>query len=670
MVLENVSNTTAAATTVGLHSGGQTADGNKKRGASTSTTTPNSTTIQQLVSDAVIKVLADQGVQDKEKVSENIVSKVVEGLKPTLAPTIGRHIGVPQLISKPPCVYNPTPIAELKRRHIAVPIYMPTRDSKIAVKRKQDDNAKSWLSSLPESATSRSTELTYTPTAIITNSADKDNIPSYVPTIKSENSSNSFDDSNSSDYTTKRKEAYCPRPKKRREEYVPKMIKPPLQSVRQLDELTLDEFDPEFSMLEDIFMVNKKNCNEDNCGISQDYYNIEAKFSDDDLNDDDDVKSTKQLDKSKVNDQTVHIEENENSIKDFEIIENKHSHNKTKDKVSTHDTHRASETNNKSSKENSNKENSKRESERSKKHSSSSSSKSHNKEKKERDKKDDKHCASTSDKHRSSSSSKSSDKSSHKKSSKSSSSHRHKDKPRSNKSSNENDKSHHKSSRHDKDESSRSKSSRNTALAHRSSKSRKSSREQLIDGKISSDHKGITNGLFEHSSMDVEELLATSDSDHDVEEECLKIFQEYQVTDHPKSVTVKHELIKPETEEIEGVGKKRVAHLCAATSVVRNLGPSQPPKRIQNPQQRMYERWRLMREAAAEKAAEKAAVIKIQADKEPFVPQRLVTAETKSHENIVKSINNEPQVNGNGTSFKCYINVYLIVVGKINLPLL
>lgn len=85
----------------------------------------------------------------------------------------------------------------------------------------------------------------------------------------------------------------------------------------------------------------------------------------------------------------------------------------------------------------------------------------------------------------------------------------------------------------------------------------------------------------------------------------LFIFKEYQASDHPKLVSVKKS--KEETEEdVEEIGKKRVAHPSAATSVTRQLGPSQPPKKLMTPQQKMYERWRLMREVAAGKAAEKA----------------------------------------------------------------
>lgn len=60
--------------------------------------------------------------------------------------------------------------------------------------------------------------------------------------------------------------------------------------------------------------------------------------------------------------------------------------------------------------------------------------------------------------------------------------------------------------------------------------------------------------------------------------------------------------VKPEEKNEEEVGKKRIAHASANSSVVRKPGPSQPIKRQPNPQQKLYERWRLMREAAAEKA--------------------------------------------------------------------
>ncbi|CAD6227837.1 GSCOCG00006295001-RA-CDS [Cotesia congregata] len=256
-----------------------------RRGAATSTTTTatinssttalqlssaisatDSQTIQQLVTEAVTKVLADQNVTNKEQVSETIVSKVVEGLKPSL--TVGKHVGVPQLISKPPCVYNPTPIAELKKRHIAVPVYMPTRESKVAVKRKtSDDGVKPWLSCLPDSIKTKPSEITYKPTAINTINAINDSNKNkssdncYVPTAKGDSSTINYED-RSSEYivssSKSKKEAYCPKPKKRREEYVPKMVKAPLKSLEQLDDCAMDDFEPEFSMLDEILMTKMR----------------------------------------------------------------------------------------------------------------------------------------------------------------------------------------------------------------------------------------------------------------------------------------------------------------------------------------------------------------------------------------------------------------------------
>ncbi|KAK0162199.1 hypothetical protein PV327_008553 [Microctonus hyperodae] len=650
----------------------------------TSVTSHNPEMIQQLVSDAVNKVLADQSVTDKEKVSENIVSKVVEGLKPTLTPTIGRHIGVPQSISKPPCVYNPTPIAELKKRHIAVPVYNPTRESGVAVKRKTDDTVKPWLSCLPESIKTRPSEITYKPTAII-NSIDKDAVLNYVPTAKSDCFPlNSYDDSNSSDYLSSksRKEAYYPKAKKRREEYVPKMIKPPLQSVQQLDETILNEFQPEFNMLDDILIADtKKKTNHINNDSSRDLSDVEAKFSDDD---DDEIMnemdSTKEVQKmhseSDGNNSRRHLEEKENKTRDIKSYDsNNSSTNNKADTASSGD--ELKRINLESHKSNEKSKSSKSKSERSKREhksstSGSSSSKSRDRDKREhsRDKKDDgKHNSSSNDKRRSSTSSKHSGKStSHRNKNKDSSSHSNKDKSRSsrdkNSSTNENNDKTHKSisssssssSRHDKHASSKSKSdkklsSKSTKSDSHSYSSHKTikSREKTTTSKSESEHDDYSNGVLENNFFN-EELLQSSDSDHDVEEECLKIFQEYQVSDHPKGVTTKHEPAKLDTEEIEGTGKKRVAHPSAANSVVRTLGPSNPPKRLQNPQQRMYERWRLMREAAAEKAVEKATALPKShsiTDKDSSINiTPVITKELKTQENI--KLTNDSQVNGNG----------------------
>lgn len=257
--------------------------------------------LQHLVTEAVKKVLADQEVTDTEKVSQNIVSQVVEGLKPTLSsgsaasmrnatPSIGKHLTIPTPITKPvACVYNPTPIAELKKRHIPVVSYMPTRESRVAVKRKfSPERAKPWSNVVQESSSSEVTpEVMYKPTAIV-NTIDQDAVQGYVPTFKSDtSSSNSYDDGNSNDYQPKFKEGYYPKSKKKREEYVPKKIKAPLKTVQQLNNATLNQFDSEFDMLDEIITSNhatsvalgqaKASASED----SQDYSYIEPRFSDD-----------------------------------------------------------------------------------------------------------------------------------------------------------------------------------------------------------------------------------------------------------------------------------------------------------------------------------------------------------------------------------------------------
>lgn len=128
---------------------------------------------------------------------------------------------------------------------------------------------------------------------------------------------------------------------------------------------------------------------------------------------------------------------------------------------------------------------------------------------------------------------------------------------------------------------------------------------------------------------------------------CLLVSKEYEVSDHPKVVSIK-EPSKRESEDVEDVGKKRVAHPSAATSVTRHVGPSQPPKKHINPQQKMYERWRLMREAAAEKAAEKAAAdTKIQITSASAVQS--ASNIQKEHIESASSISNSYlQLNGSG----------------------
>lgn len=84
----------------------------------------DSDVLQQLVTEAVKKVLANQDGTNTDKLScQNVVSQVVEGLKPSLTAgtsssldivttgTIENRTDVTTPINKPiPCVYNPTPI--------------------------------------------------------------------------------------------------------------------------------------------------------------------------------------------------------------------------------------------------------------------------------------------------------------------------------------------------------------------------------------------------------------------------------------------------------------------------------------------------------------------------------------------------------------------------------
>lgn len=63
----------------------------------------------------------------------------------------------------------------------------------------------------------------------------------------------------------------------------------------------------------------------------------------------------------------------------------------------------------------------------------------------------------------------------------------------------------------------------------------------------------------------------------------------------------KESLPMREREQTEDVGRKRVAHPSAATCNTRQTVINQQSKKSINPQQKMYERWRLMRNAVAEK---------------------------------------------------------------------
>ncbi|XP_014468903.1 PREDICTED: RNA exonuclease 1 homolog isoform X2 [Dinoponera quadriceps] len=669
--------------------------GQTQENKTSSVVTSNSHMLEHLVTEAVKKVLADQEVTDAQKFPENIVSQVVEELKPTLASSstasmrnttpniVGKHIAIPTPITKPvACVYNPTPISELKKRHIPVISYMPTRESRVAVKRKcSPERAKPWLSVVQESSSSQQPEITYKPTAII-NTTDQDAVPGYIPTFKSDSStSNSYDDSNSNDYQSKFKEAYYPKSKKRREEYVPKMVKAPLKTAQQLDDVTVDQFEPELDIIDEIFTAShtapnvlgqvKVLSSED----SQDYsLDIEPKFSDDELVED--ISKDEGGASVKKDEETMDVDEkgkenlqhakiDEQTSNKGNKVRNNHCDVKTGDTKSSNkskqykgsDANKSSDKRKEGVKEDTNKE----------KEAQSSHSKSKKKDKR------DHHSSERKDK----------DKSGHKSDSKSrhhSSSNKDKDKRRSSRDSKESshkdrdhsrrDKhsspkrdrdDHHKSSRHDKHKSktsSSSKSSKHTASKsdkkHQSGSGRRpsTSSRKSSERKESSSERNSSDGSVDsplnntHPFID-DEILELSDSDHDVQEECLKIFQEYQVSEQPKVVSIK-ESTRREPEDVEEVGRKRVAHPSAATSVTKHVGPSQPPKKLINPQQKMYERWRLLREAAAEKAAAKlAAEAKAQVSSTSAL--KLSSNVRKESTESTSSISNShSQLNGNG----------------------
>lgn len=541
--------------------------------------------LQHLVTEAVKKVLADQEVTDTEKVSQNIVSQVVEGLKPTLgsgsaAPLcsatsniVGKHITIPTPITKPvACVYNPTPIAELKKRHIPVVSYMPTRESRVAVKRKfSPERIKPWLNiQEQESSSSQSSEITYKPTAIV-NSTDQDTVQSYIPTIKSDSSSsNSYDDSNSNDYQSKFKEIYHPKSKKRREEYVPKNVKAPLKTVQQLNHATLNQFESEFDMIDELLTTDhtasntleqaKTSASED----SQDYsLDIEPKFSDDESIEDisnneynANIKKAEQIEdvneKEKENLQHARADtiDKQTSNKDKKM-HNNHYDTKTGDtKSSDRSKHKTDTSKLSQKKEESTKESTDKEKER---HRSHGKSKKRDREdhhsSRRRDKEKSRHESDSRDRHRPSSSRDKDRKKSNRDNKDSSHRNReHSDSRRHRHTSPKRDRNnHHKSSRHDKHKS-RSNSSNSISNKHTSSRSDRkhhleSNRRYNDSSKKSSKHKENSSERNSsdssdspadsiHSFMDGEnlehmdeEILELSDSDHDVQEECLRIFQ-------------------------------------------------------------------------------------------------------------------------------------------------
>ncbi|XP_020285426.1 RNA exonuclease 1 homolog isoform X2 [Pseudomyrmex gracilis] len=645
--------------------------------------------LQQLVSEAVKKVLADQKVTDTEQVSQNIVSQVVEGLKPTLASNsiasvhnvlpniVGRNIALPATITKPnACVYNPTPIAELKKRHIPVVSYMLTRESRVAVKRKPSpEGIKPWLSIVHEFENSQP-EVTYKPTAIV-NQIDQNAGNNYMSVLQSDASSNSFE--GGSNNLFKPKEEYHPKSKKRREEYVPKKVKAPLKTVQQLNDSTLDGYKSDtFDIMDEVFAANiaSNSLEQELSNDSQEYsLDIEPKFSDDESiedisknKDDTTIKKTEQIEdkteKEKENLQcasTTTVNKQSNN-KDNTINNNhydKTSDAESNDKSKQHETKDADKSSERK-KDSTNKSTDKKKEKR------DSHSKSRERDRKDRhsserrDKEKSRHKSDSKDRHRSSSS-KDKDR---KKSDRDKSSHRsreHSDSRKHRHASSKKDRNDHKSSQRDKHRSSSSsKSSKHTSSksdrkyhSESSQKSddffKKSSKRKESNSEDKSSDRSSDGSPSSIYSLIDDEMLGLSDSDHDIQEECLKIFQEYQPCDQSKLVSLKKE--RQEAEDTEEIGKKRIAHPSAATNVTRNVGSSQPQKKVINPQLRMYERWRFMKTQAAEMAAEKAAA------NASTHPSQVTSASAvhvpstarKEYTEITSSIsNNDVQSNTNG----------------------
>ncbi|KAG8239638.1 hypothetical protein J437_LFUL019329, partial [Ladona fulva] len=104
--------------------------------------------LQQLVSEAVKKALQSTELSSAasgegssssspgSEVSTKLVEKVLEGLKPLVAPTLPPPPPpTPSVTTSPVPSYKPTPISELRKRHIPVP-YTPKDTKTILVKRR------------------------------------------------------------------------------------------------------------------------------------------------------------------------------------------------------------------------------------------------------------------------------------------------------------------------------------------------------------------------------------------------------------------------------------------------------------------------------------------------------------------------------------------------------
>lgn len=97
-----------------------------------------------------------------------------------------------------------------------------------------------------------------------------------------------------------------------------------------------------------------------------------------------------------------------------------------------------------------------------------------------------------------------------------------------------------------------------------------------------------------------------------------------------------------EKEQTEDTGKRRIAHPSAATCISRQTIVNQQVKKSINPQQKMYERWRLTRDAVTEKSISEGSCV----GKDIH----------RSHvEGTGVLCNNELKLNGNGNEVVRYV---------------
>ncbi|XP_017883961.1 RNA exonuclease 1 homolog [Ceratina calcarata] len=633
----------------------------------------SSDVLQQLVTEAVQKVLGTRTVSDIDNLScENVVSQVVEGLKPTLTPgssstldnvsvNTGEKRTEPLAVNKPlPCVYNPTPIAELKKRHIPIVSYMPTRESRVAVKRKcSPDGIKPWLNIGTESSESQNVEVKYKPTVIV-NSETRDSIQSYIPTFKSDScssNSNSCKDGSSNDYLFKLKEAYYPRSKKRREEYVPKKIKAPLKTADELNGSPLDQIEADYDMMDEALACARTTCDvQPPSEVSQDSFtDIEPKFSDDEEDDSNNQAKSEETSKISIasNDRVTSFMQKEshryfeqfkcsNDLQRIDCINDRYNKNKPSNKIpkseETVSAFPQRDTDRKVSEENVEKDAVKD----IKEHKSARKDKTEKKNQKDHSSshKKYKNKHESSERSHSTSHSKSKDKSKDRNHSKRESSKdvkdkkydkdkrrskdhdKHKEKERDKEKNESRQKSksdkkgdHHRSDkRHEHSKSEKSKTDKSSEHLRTNRKSddkyveRRNERNSIDKSANSLDNVRLDSMNDDddvndncYSSIIDDALFSTSDSDHDVQEECLKIFQEYQVPKRLKPTetsTLRENEDEKQKEQNEEIGKKRVAHPSAATCVTRQIGLTPQVKKSVNPHQKMYERWRLMRDVA------------------------------------------------------------------------